>query len=58
LPEDNELWDLDQVVITPHTTGYISHFEDAQFKILWPNLQSFLQNQQLSVNEVKLDRGY
>lgn len=58
LPAASPLWDYPNVIVTPHMSGIVEHFTDAQFKLIWPNIQSFIQNGQLSINEVNLQKGY
>ena len=42
LPENSKLWELDNVIITPHTSGFSPTNEQRQFKIFKDNLNRYL----------------
>jgi phosphoglycerate dehydrogenase-like enzyme len=48
LPEDSELWELDNLILTPHTSGFSPTNDQRRFEIFKDNLQSYLQNQKLN----------
>lgn len=57
LPKDSELWDMDNVIITPHISGSgVSYFERT-FKVLEENLERREKGEKL-LNVVRRDRGY
>lgn len=58
LPENNPLWTFDNVLITPHISGMTVDFQNKFMKIFLANLKSYLSDRELSVNQVKLTRGY
>lgn len=58
LPENNPLWTFDNVLITPHISGMTVDFQNKFMKIFLANLKSYLSDGELSVNQVKLTRGY
>jgi phosphoglycerate dehydrogenase-like enzyme len=59
LPEDSPLWDLENVLITPHISGVISGFKDKLLNNYFlPNLESFIKDQSVVLNQVDLDKGY
>ncbi|WP_404407335.1 D-2-hydroxyacid dehydrogenase [Jeotgalibacillus malaysiensis] len=59
LPEESPLWEMDNVIITPHTAGSTEYYNDRVIKdILIPNLKSFTEDKKLSVNEVDYKKGY
>ena len=58
LPADHPLWDLDNVMITPHISGLVRHFQQKITEIYSENLTSYLTNQTLARNEVDLNAGY
>lgn len=59
LPEESPLWEMDNVIITPHTAGSTEYYNDRVIKeILIPNLKSFTKDKKLSVNEVDYQKGY
>jgi hypothetical protein len=57
LPEDSELWDLENVVVTPHISGNGVAYEDRAFQVLGVNLEKREKGEQL-INVVKRERGY
>ncbi|MFN6735796.1 phosphoglycerate dehydrogenase [Enterococcus gallinarum] len=58
LPEDSQLWTLDNLLITPHISGMTPHFEKAFMKIFLKNLESFVIKGKLLRNQVDLAKGY
>ncbi|MBM7579620.1 D-2-hydroxyacid dehydrogenase [Jeotgalibacillus terrae] len=59
LPEDSPLWEMENVIITPHTAGSTEYYNDRVIKdILIPNLKSFADDEKLSVNVVDYQKGY
>jgi phosphoglycerate dehydrogenase-like enzyme len=57
LPADSELWDLDNMVVTPHISGNGVAYEDRAFQVLGVNLERREKGEQL-INVVKRERGY
>ena len=57
LPEDNELWDLENVVVTPHVSGQGTSYTERAFQVLGLNLERRLAGEKL-VNVVRRERGY
>ena len=57
LPKDSELWDLENVVVTPHISGNGVAYEDRAFQVLGVNLERREKGEQL-INVVKRERGY
>ena len=57
LPEDSELWDLENVVVTPHISGNGVAYEDRAFQVLGVNLERREKGESL-INVVKRERGY
>ncbi|MBO0992422.1 D-2-hydroxyacid dehydrogenase [Bacillus sp. SD088] len=59
LPEDNPLWELDNVVITPHTAGATEHYTERVVRdIFIPNLKHYLTHQAPHLNVVDYKKGY
>lgn len=58
LPADHPLWQLKNVLITPHISGMTPHFQQAFMKIFLTNLTSFIKEEKLSHNAVSLTKGY
>lgn len=52
LPEDDELWNLDNVYITPHTSGIVKSNKDRLKKLIVDNIKRYVENDQLA-NVVK-----
>lgn len=57
LPTDSELWDLENVIITPHVSGAFANYLDRAFDVVTENLRRKEQGKEL-VNLVKRERGY
>lgn len=55
---DSKLWNFPNVLITPHTSGYVEHFKQAYFKVFEPNLVQFMKDGTLVRNQVDLERKY
>lgn len=58
LPSDDPFWQLDNILITPHISGFTPHFQKRFMEIFLNNLASFNQEQKVTVNQVSLDSGY
>lgn len=52
LEEDNPLWDLDNVYITPHATGIVKNNKSRWESLIRQNIQNFIDNEDL-INTVK-----
>ncbi len=59
LPEDSPLWEMENVIITPHTSGSTEYYDERVIDdIFLPNLQQYLQGKTPKVNAVHFDKGY
>ena len=59
LSENSPLWDLDNVIITPHTSGSTEYYDKRVIEdIFIPNLRSYLKGETLPINLVDYDKGY
>lgn len=58
LPADSPLWELDNLLITPHISGLTKHFQTKLMQIFLPNLTSFVKDGSLAKNQVSLKKGY
>jgi len=57
LPQDSELWDMQNAVITPHIAGATPHYLERLTDIFCENLKRFLRNENL-INVVDKTLGY
>ncbi len=57
LPEDSPLWELDNVIITPHISGGVANYNELATSIFCDNLRRYLDGEPLR-NIVDPDRGY
>ncbi|MBO1300377.1 MULTISPECIES: phosphoglycerate dehydrogenase [unclassified Enterococcus] len=58
LAEDSPLWEREDVLITSHIAGQTPHFQTKFMDIFLKNLQSYIENKELEVNEIDLNEGY
>lgn len=57
LPEDSELWDLKNCIVTPHVSGSNSSYTERAFQVLEVNLEKRTKGEKL-INVVRRGRGY
>lgn len=57
LPEDSPLWDMEQVICTPHTTPAAQGMEDKQWEYVFANIKAFQENGEF-VNRLSADDMY
>lgn len=57
LPEDNPLWKMPNVIITPHISGNTPHYDQRAVDLFAENLSRYISGLPL-YNRVHLDRGY
>lgn len=57
LPVDSPLWDMPNVIVTPHVAGAPKDYAERLFAIVGDNIERFLNKQPLK-NVVDLGRGY
>ena len=48
LPEDSPLWSMDNVIITPHTSGDTPHYDERALEIFLENLRRYQSNEPLT----------
>ncbi|WP_054025042.1 D-2-hydroxyacid dehydrogenase [Bacillus sp. FJAT-28004] len=58
LPETSPLWQMDNVIITPHNSGSTLYYDDRAMEIFMTNLKSYLHNGKPSYNLVDFDKHY
>jgi phosphoglycerate dehydrogenase-like enzyme len=57
LPEDSPLWDMENVIISPHLSGYSRYLSDETLTLFVENLNRYLAGLPL-YNQVDLKKGY
>ena len=57
LPQDSLLWDMPNVIVTPHVSGTPTEYVQRAFSIVAENIERFLSGRPL-LNVVDLRRGY
>lgn len=57
LPQESPLWDMENVIITPHISGVSKVYMDKALNILLPNLLAYRDNKEMD-NVVNLETGY
>ena len=57
LPENSELWDLDNVILTQHSSGFSPTNDKRRFDLFFKNLKRYKNNEQL-LNLVDFELGY
>ncbi len=57
LPSTSPLWEMDNVIITPHISGNTARYHELTAALFAENLQRYLDNQPL-LNLVERERGY
>ena len=57
LPEDSPLWARDNVIISPHVSGFTSEYDDRVVALFAENLRRYLVDEPL-LNLVNRDTGY
>ncbi|MCL6572991.1 MAG: D-2-hydroxyacid dehydrogenase [Bacillus sp. (in: Bacteria)] len=59
LSEESQLWNLENVIITPHTSGSTEHYDKRVIEnILIPNLKSYISKTTPLINQVDFSKGY
>jgi phosphoglycerate dehydrogenase-like enzyme len=57
LPSTSPLWNLDNVIITPHISGFTRDYHDKAARVFRENLRRYLENRPL-LNQLDRSRGY
>jgi phosphoglycerate dehydrogenase-like enzyme len=59
LPADSPLWEMENVIITPHTAGSTEYYNQRVMDdIFIPNLQEYVRSGKPSINLVDYHKGY
>ena len=58
LPKNHPLWTMENVLITPHSSGMTPNFQEKFMKIFLENLKSYTKTRSISINQVNLRKGY
>lgn len=58
LTEESPLWQMENVLITPHISGLVRHFQKNMMTIYNDNLKSYVATASLARNQVDLTTGY
>jgi phosphoglycerate dehydrogenase-like enzyme len=58
LNEDSELWDMPNVVITPHISGGSTEYVKRAFAVLEANLYRLEKGEKGFINEISRKKGY
>lgn len=57
LPEKSPLWKMDNVILSPHVSGFTPHYDDRVTDLFAENLRRYLAGEPL-LNVVNRERGY
>lgn len=57
LPKESPLWTLPNVIISPHTAGFSSHYDERAMTLFAENLRRYLNGDSL-LNVVDMSKGY
>lgn len=57
LPEDSPLWEMDNVILTPHISGLSRHLPEETLSLFIENLNRYMADLPL-YNQVDVERGY
>ena len=57
LPQDSPLWEMNNVIITPHNSWISEMRNERRYNIIYENLKRFIAGEKL-MNIVDIDKGY
>ncbi|MBK7896053.1 MAG: D-2-hydroxyacid dehydrogenase [Candidatus Promineifilaceae bacterium] len=57
LPDDSPLWQMENVILTPHVSGFTPHYDERATHIFAENLRRYLAGEPL-LNQVDREQGY
>lgn len=57
LPVSSPLWEMDNVILTPHIAGFTPHYDDRAADVFAENLRRYLDGHPL-LNQVDIEKGF
>lgn len=57
LPEDNPLWEMENVYVSPHNSASSPMNHERIFDIAYKNMKKYIRDEKL-INEIDLEKGY
>nr|WP_286673038.1 phosphoglycerate dehydrogenase [Anaeromonas frigoriresistens] len=57
LPKNSELWDLDNVIITSHSSWMSEMRNERRYNTIYKNMKRYINNEGL-INKVNIEKGY
>lgn len=57
LDENNKLWDLENIIITPHNSWVSEQNSLRSFNLFYNNLKKYISNKELD-NKIEIEKGY
>lgn len=57
LSSDSPLWDLDNIIITPHNSWISEMRNERRYNIIYKNLKNYINGEKL-INIVDIEKGY
>ena len=58
LPEESPLWDLDNIIITPHICGPNVNYMDKAYDIVKENIEKYKNDKSTMINQYSFKKGY
>lgn len=58
LPTGSPFWQLDNVILTPHSAGSTEHYDDRALAYFLDNMRDYIQGNQPAANRVDLEAHY
>jgi len=58
LPKESALWDLENLIITPHCSGLTTHYEERAMELFIMIFKDYLKGIKPIINKVDLDKEY
>jgi phosphoglycerate dehydrogenase-like enzyme len=58
LPADHPLWDMENVIMTPHNSGVTEHYQERAMQIFLRNLRDYTEGREPQLNRVDFNKQY